>query len=425
MKTERRWRLLCRLCSSVLLVLLVAGTPVAASEHIRVFLWKAWATTTAGTLGRWFEIVKEELQRRQPGLEVEYQHVDGGADPIIVAVAGGVAPDVAIASINYAFDLYDQGLLLPLSDYWNLSDLAKYDFFPSSQIYNQKDGVIFGAPWSMEATSIIYNAEMMEMAGLDPDPNAITSWDGLVEAAKKLLRTESDRVVVAGFNTGLSVPMFAGWLYANGGRFYNQDFDAVAFNDQHGRQAMTFLADLLNVHRLSGPAGIPAFHAGQVGMMTYQFAAGTILSDAPFRVGQTDFPPGPSGTTRSTVGWSNMFVIPAAAKNPDLGWAWIETMLSPAMQAKLAELFEPMSPYRQAFASSAARESIRQKPYLANTAEILARTGPYPYIRYVETTRAANPLLAQVTRGELAPTTAVTEMARIIDQILAGVAKQP
>ena len=118
-----------------------------------------------------------------------------------------------------------------------------------------------------------------------------------------------------------------------------------------------------------------------------------------------------------------MYVIPNAAKNPDLAWAWIETMVSPPMQAALTEMHEPMSPYRQAFGSSVAREVFRQRPDLTNTPDSLANAGPYPYIRYNETSQVANPLLTQVANGTMAPTAALDEITRLMDQILVDVGK--
>jgi ABC-type glycerol-3-phosphate transport system substrate-binding protein len=409
---------------SIMLVLLLGvGVRPSAGEQITVFLWKAWTGAQHGTIGEWLEVVKEEAESKISNLKVHYHYVDWGADPLVISIAGGVSPDASIASIAYAFDLYDRGLLMSLTDYWKRSSLEQYQFFPSAQIYNQFRGEIFGVPWSMEAHTIVYNAEMMEQAGLDSSPTALGSWDELLAAAKKMYRSDGGRVTVAGFTTGLNLPMFAAWHYANGGQFYNDRFNGVAFNNRQGLETLTFLGDLLHLHRLGGLGGLPAFHAGQVGMMTNQLPAGALLHGATFRVGQTDFPPGPSGTRRSTVGWSNMYVIPNAAKNPDLAWAWIETMVSPPMQAALTEMHEPMSPYRQAFGSSVAREVFRQRPYLTNTPDILANAGPYPYIRYNETSQVANPLLTQVANGTMAPTAALDEITRLMDQILVDVGK--
>ncbi|MGI6082737.1 MAG: ABC transporter substrate-binding protein [Limnochordia bacterium] len=395
--------------------------PMMANEKsITAFLWKAWTMPPHEPIGDWLELVREEFQVRHPDVTVEYMYANFGADHLIVTIAGGLAPDVAIASIGYALDLYDQGLLRSLSDYWSKSRVAKYDFFPSAMVFNQRDGRIFGAPWSMESYGIIYNAELFEEAGLNSDPYGIGSWDELVNAAKKLTRRVDDRITVTGFNVGLSTATLAGWLYANGGQFYNQTFDGIGFDDARGHQTLAFLADLHNVQLplVRGPGGAQAFLSGQVAMMGNNLPAAGYLRDAPFRGGQTDFPPGPSGTHRSSVCWSNMFVIPEAARNPDLGWAWIETLLDPDLQAKLIEMHELISPYRQPYSSRAAREVVRQRPYLFNTADILANAGPYPYVRFREISEVINPMLTRMANGQLAPESLLSEVTRLVNPIL-------
>lgn len=404
---------------TTILMISVVGTG-QAKEKITVFLWRAWAQTTSGTLGQWFEGVKEEFEATYPDVEVEYQFVDGGADPILIAIAGGTPPDATIASVAYALDLYDQGVLRPLNEYWSRSPVNEYTFFPSAQVFNQRDGIIFGAPWSMEAETIVYNIDLFEQNGLDPHPDALANWDELIAAAKRLHREDaSGQIRVAGFQSGLSIPNFTGWLYANGGRLYTDDLSGVALESAEGLETLEFLSDLFNVHRVHGLGGIDAFHGGQVGMIKYQLPAGSMIAEAPFRVGQTDLPPGPSGTKRSTVTWSNMFVIPKDAANPDWAWKWIEVMLSPGQQEKLTRVFGfPMSPYQEAYDTIAVREAVERFPSIENTPRILSDAGVWPFVRYTEAAPVIQPILTQIVNGQIGPAAALTEMARLFHAIL-------
>ncbi len=403
------------------IILSVSITQAApAQETITIYLWKAWAQTSAGTLGHWFDGIKEEFETKYPDVKVEYQYVDFGADPILIAVAGGNAPDATIASIAYALDLYDRGVLRPLNDYWEKSVVQEYSFFPSTQIFNNRNGQVFGAPWSMEAETIVYNMNLLEQSGISTDPDALGSWGELVDAAKKLHREDASGAIrVAGFNSGLSIPNFAGWLYANGTTLYNQDFSGVAFESSAGLQTLEFLSDLFNVHRVHGLGGIDAFHAGQVAMAKYQLPAGAMMANAPFPVGQTDLPPGPSGSKRSTVTWSNMFVIPKEAKNPDYAWRWIEVMLSPGQQEKLTRTFGfPMSPYMEAYDTPAVEEAVERFPSIANTPRILGDAGVYPFVRYTEIAPVVQPILNHVREGEIGAQAALSEITRLMNSIL-------
>lgn len=154
-------------------------------------------------------------------------------------------------------------------------------------------------------------------------------------------------------------------------------------------------------------------------MMSHQLPGGAALAEAPFRAMQTDFPVGPSGSKRSSSGWSNMYVIPRGAKNPDLGWKWIELMLSAGQQAKLTEGFGfPMAPYREAYASLAVERAVRQLPAIANTPRILTDAAVWPYIRYTEVAAVAQPLLNRMVNGQLAPAAAMEEVVRLVNGIL-------
>ena len=261
---------------TTILMISVVGTG-QAKEKITVFLWRAWAQTMSGTLGQWFEGVKEEVPGDVSGCGSRVSIVDGGADPILIAIAGGTPPDATIASVAYALDLYDQGVLRPLNEYWSRSPVNEYTFFPSAQVFNQRDGIIFGAPWSMEAETIVYNIDLFEQNGLDPHPDALANWDELIAAADTLTVRTLGPIRVAGFQSGLSIPNFTGWLYANGGSLYTDDLSGVALESAEGLETLEFLSDLFNVHRVHGLGGIDAFHGGQVGMIKYQLPAGSMI----------------------------------------------------------------------------------------------------------------------------------------------------
>lgn len=408
----------------VVFTALFASSVAIANETVTIFLWEAWLGDAHYTTGLFFDEVKTVYEKENPGVTVDYQYVPFGADPLILAASGGNPPDVTIVSVAYAVDLYEMGLLTPLNPYWERSTTGTLTFFPSARTFNRSGEVIYGVPWSMEATTIIYNADMFQEAGLDSDPDAMGSWDELLEYARRLHRVTGDgQVSVAGFDTGLSMPSFAAWLYSNNGQFYADDYKSVAFNSKEGRETIQFLGDLFNVHQLGGLSGVGNFHAGRIAMQTSQIPATAALTDAPFQAMQTDFPPGPSGAKRSTVGWSNMFSLVEGGKNPELGWKWIETMGRVDMQkvrARLRGSF-PNAPYLeayQAYSEPEVAEMLRIAPYNVNTLRILENTGVYPYYRYQALSPVLTPLLTQVRLGQQAPEAALEEMARLGNVIL-------
>lgn len=408
-----------RVATYALLLLLFSLSPVASAQEIKVEVLSAWWTENWRHIGDWLDGIKEEFEKKYPGTTVTYENSRGIEGLILAAASGTRSPDVALARIAWAQNAYRDGLLTPLNKYWDQSPLKELTFFPASMLFNQRDGEIYSFPWALEAYTIVYNVDMFEEAGLDPDPDAIGSWDELVAAGRRLHReTDAGQVRVAGFHTGLNFPLFASWLYANGGQFYNDDFTAVAFDSPQGRETIEFLAELLNHHRLGGFSGLSAFHGGQVAMMTHQIPAGAVLSEAPFRAAQTDFPPGPSGTKRSTATWSNMFAISSRAEYPDLAWAWIELMLSPEQQDRLTLGYGfPQAPYLEAYFSEAATQMIQRQPFLENTPRILENAGVWPFVGYDDVTKdgVTVTLLNAIATGNADPVPTLGEIARLFN----------
>lgn len=411
------WHIVVSSLFALSLILCVLHNVTAA--EIRVEILEAWRTENWRHIGEWLDEVKAEFERKNPGVTVEYEHSKGIDGLILAAASGTRSPDVVLTRIAWAQNAYKGGLLSPLNKYWERSPLKQLTFFPATLMFNQADGVIYGFPWALEAYTIVYNKDLFEQSGLDPDPDAIGSWQELVAAGRSLHRQDgAGKVQVAGFHTGLNFPLLASWLYANGGRFYNEDFTEVAFDSPEGYETIEFLADLINNVRIGGISGIGGFHAGQVGMMTHQLPAGAILSEAPFNAGQTDFPPGPSGHKRSSATWSNMFSISSRAEYPDLAWEWIETMLSPESQDWLTLGYQfPQGPYLEAYRSETAARVLRERPYLENTSRILENAGPWPFVGYDDVTKdgVTLGLLSDIATGKANPKATLAEIARLFN----------
>lgn len=210
-------------------------------------------------------------------------------------MAGGVAPDVAQLSIIWARDLYDQGMLLELNSYLEKSpQTAPRNFIPATQVYNQKQGRIYGVTFVMDSAALAYNKDHFAAAGLDESPFALATWNDFLEAAKKLTRRSGDQVQRGGFGFWPSMELFTSWLYSNGGSFYNRDFTASAFHSEAGVRALQFLADLRTQYNVWGSG---SFESEQVSMVHAGTWSGSFFhaQNPDLRFGLTSFPQGPDG----------------------------------------------------------------------------------------------------------------------------------
>ena len=134
--------------------------------------------------------------------------------------------------------------------------------------------VRFGlCPYAISNQVLYYNKDMFREVGLDPEKPP-TNWDELIEYGKLLTRDVTGDGKVDEW--GLTFPLKADeggvyyyitHLWQAGGELYNEDFTAVAFNDEFGEKAAQFWWDLLHEHEIT-PLAPPAqgFQTGRIAM---------------------------------------------------------------------------------------------------------------------------------------------------------------
>jgi len=417
-------------CAAALVALFLGARtlPAQAAGRQEVVIWM-WTAHVTDLYQSWYERVKAWYEAENPGATLRFEFVDTAAgEKLTAAVAGGAPPDVSLASIHHARTFYEAGMFTPLNRYIEATAEMHLDqFLPSSVVFGQKDGVIFGLPWSLEARAVLYNKVDLIEAGLDDRPTALTTWDDLVAYAQRLVKKDAGGAVThSGMVLGRGPSNFAAYLYANGGSFYNEAGTAVAFNDARGIEALEFMARFYREYEVTRPgAAWTDIRSGTASMVI-----GDTSSIPGFQAQNPDFtswlqmapiPRGPQGEHTSTVSWSNMFVIPRGAKNPDLGWNFIKLWLSP--EATIERFLH----FGGAYINSARRDllrspqfarSVEQYPYLAVSPEIFNNARPYPYIRFSQINAQMAPLLTQAENGTLAAAAALAEAERIANAIL-------
>ncbi len=159
---------------------------------------KVWDTITASPE------FKEALGDNQ----FERKENSGGAEALTTAIAGGDPPDTA-TNFNY-LDFMARGMCLPLEDYISASSKVKpADFLEENWKEGAYKGVQYGVPAyeGFLRFALMYNSQLVEKAGLDPDEPPLT-WSETLEWAKKLSQFDSAGNVTV---IGLSPYSTMGW----------------------------------------------------------------------------------------------------------------------------------------------------------------------------------------------------------------------
>ena len=388
----------------------------AAEQKTEVLVWM-WPSHSRELYLEWNQELTRRFEGANPGATLQFEFHD--MQKFVVASAAGVPPDVTLASVMYAQQYYESGLYRELNAYIESTPhMTPDNFLPASMVAAQKDGRIYGMPWSWEARSIYVNTSHLAEAGLSTDPEAIATWKVLVDYAKRLTKMDaSGEIVRSGFITTVNTADFASFLYSNGGHFYSADETAVAFNSPQGVEALEFMHDWQRVHNAMRKGAVAGSDFdGEIASMVIRDTSSipTLLHDVPELVRERliilPIPQGPQSDGRSGVSWSNMWVIPSNAKHPDLAWEFIQLFLSP--QA-VVDRFVHWGSFYINFARLDALKSrefltaLREHRCMSQIPRIFNTAGPYPHIYYQDINRGIASLLQRSARdGLLAPTAA-------------------
>lgn len=197
----------------------------------------------------WMEIV-EGFEAENPDIKIEYQECPYGNDfetKLNTGFASGTAPDV----IN--FTMASMGTRVPLGQYASLDEYVegwegKDDFMDNALKLGTINDSLYGLAVFADPRVLIYNKEMFEEAGLDPE-NPPANWEELLAAQEKLVKKDGDTVV----QTGMGIPTsgsnmhqwFSIFAEQNGVKnLVDEDDNTVLINTPEAVEAAEFMMEL-------------------------------------------------------------------------------------------------------------------------------------------------------------------------------------
>jgi multiple sugar transport system substrate-binding protein len=253
------------------------------------------------------------------------------SNKVTAQVAGGQPPDIINIAIEGARLLVSKDLLTPLDEFISrdsgakelTDDVAKplLDPFTIS-------GKTWYVPHSWNNMVIYYNTKIFQDAKIDP-PKADWTWNDFLAVAKQLTTgSGADQVYGFGipfFNFGLHP-----WWLTNGTGVLNGDWTESNLNDPKMLEAVTFVHDLVHVHKVS-PAveGVDTenlFSAGKLAMSGWGHwpIQGFITNN--FQDFDVQYWPRKTAATSvfGVGGWG----VSKESKNKDLAWELIKELTS-------------------------------------------------------------------------------------------------
>lgn len=220
---------------------------VAQAKPVTIRFWNWWDGTRKPLMDR----VIAEFQKEYPWITVksEIQGWDNIGGKIMAAYAAGVPPEVMMARRADIFALVDINAIIPITDLVKRDNVDLNMFYRSEVDAFRYEGELWTLPLptvGLNNSFYMYNKELFEEAGLDPEKPPET-WSSVLEANRKLTRRDgSGRITQLGFRAWYE--QFVPFLYSNNGTFLTPDLRRVAFNSNEGLEAADFIGQLIKMN---------------------------------------------------------------------------------------------------------------------------------------------------------------------------------
>jgi multiple sugar transport system substrate-binding protein len=136
--------------------------------------------------------VFDEYVRTHPDVELVPAgglQLEGGTGGDLLAIAGGVSPDVFSLYFKSMHSYIEQGFVLPLDGYLDTWEGLKDVPAQLWPVATGRDGKRYGAIYNWPTSYLIYRRDLFREAGLDPK-RPPQNWDELYYDARRLSRPD-------------------------------------------------------------------------------------------------------------------------------------------------------------------------------------------------------------------------------------------
>ena len=358
------------------------------AEPVTLTFWHQYDKANAEMID---ELVAE-FNQANPDIQVEVvvqPSYDEYKTLLQTSILSGTLPDVATVDLIWVPWLVSTDSVEVLDEYISSdSEFDIDDFYPLQLEYDNIGGNRYALPMSANNMQVIWNKDLFEQAGLDPEV-APTTWEEMQAYAEQCQDLDNG---IVGFEfytqpTGEGITwQFQVWLWAAGGEFLNEDNTKAAFNTPEGLAALTYVSDMLQGNgSIPGPWG--AFGEGKACMQLDGSWLFGYRSDAPFDWGVALVPAPEGGSSATNTGGERILMF-SESENKEAVWKFIKFMTSSDVQLRwdMATGFMPV------------RKSVGENSeYLSWINETEPRMLPFVEGMQYAYTRPATPLYNEIS----------------------------
>ena len=322
----------------VALVVWVAAVPIAAQDdQINMTMWvRSIPFQTQELVDVW---------NANNDSQVELTVIPSGefVTKMGAAIAAGDPPDIASIDLIYTPAFAAAGQLVDITDFVRALPYAD-DLTPAHMELGMYEGRNYAVPTGVDGSFIVYNIDLFEQAGLDPD-NPPSTWDEMLDAMRAINALGDDTygywfsMNCAGCNAFTFLP----FIWASGGDVLSADYsEATITSDPIVRDALAFYNTIWEEGLVpegasidNGSNFVAAFGGGNIGMAgTGNFAIAGYTNDFPDLNFGVFHIPGQDGGAAS-FGGGDVIAIASGTEHVEEAWRFIEWTMSEEAQIEI------------------------------------------------------------------------------------------
>jgi len=182
--------------------------------------------------------IEIDFEKENHNIDLEFVSVPYGdlQQQVLIMANAGDAPDVVHGETAFFSSYVSSGYIEPLDEWLSKSYIE--DIYPGVRESISANGKLYAAPWACSPFVLIYNKELFEKAGLDPNapPNTYNQMMEYAEKIGQLKDDDGNNIYGLGLTTA-SVPIsgdcILSTMFSFGGGIYdeNGNVEAVSKNN--------------------------------------------------------------------------------------------------------------------------------------------------------------------------------------------------
>ncbi|HVG96190.1 MAG TPA: extracellular solute-binding protein, partial [Chloroflexota bacterium] len=279
------------------------------------------------------EAIKADWAQRFPRITLQPTKVPYGdyTKKILTVLVADTAPDVTYTHQDWTATFAQKRVVAPLDELVKRDRTLKLsDYYPAAIDFQRWGGKLYGLSWIMEGSTLFYNRNLIEQAGLE-DPNALDKrgqWtlERFQDHLNRLARLTVNQQRVWGWTQGVTGKMssYLDTIWAFGAEALTPDGMKLALQSPPAVEALTWL--VANYQQRLTTAGDPdsrgvTVDTGRIGFVRANRLHFTLNDGG--RWGNVYFPVGRNGKRAHRAGCSGHGIV-AQSKKEAPAWELVK-----------------------------------------------------------------------------------------------------